>query len=272
MEAAAGHEEYIHVRLNREHAVVAVTLVPDLDGYVEIDARSFRVFRDSVTGTSPFIAGQDSVWQRTLIRAGRLIADRGGAIGDLPRQGSDRLRGLASVLHQSGAGTIAIPLLDHIVDSTAAVDTYSVVNAVMSGLVFLGRHARDRAAAGGNASLRATIWPADRNKPLALVHVDRNGFRNLLGSALASYPPVVATGVAEVEDLAAGGASMLSATHALCTGLVQEFGYPEVDHITRGGQIQLDYWPAEVEVSLQTWAARVGVSVISATTTTSAAT
>jgi hypothetical protein len=38
MEAAVSHEEYRRVRLDRQNAVVAVTPVPDLDGYAEIDA------------------------------------------------------------------------------------------------------------------------------------------------------------------------------------------------------------------------------------------
>lgn len=265
LEAAAEHEEYLRIRLYRDQAFVAITVVPDLDGYVEINARTFRAFQDSVAGTSPLIAGQYTPWRRTFIRAGRLIADAG--VSPVPTDG--RFSGSACVLHQSGAGTIAIPLPHLIVSSALAIDTYSLVNAIMSGLVFLARHARDRAGTGGNASLRAIIWPIDPNQPkLGLVQIDRLGFRNPVGSTSVSHPPALAAAVADVDDLAVSGPEMLMATYTLCTGLVQEFGYPEIDHITRDGQLQMRFWPAEVENSLRSWAAQVGVSATSSDTTT----
>jgi hypothetical protein len=267
LDAAETHEKYLLSHLDVEHRTfVVLTLVPDLDGYVEINSRSFAEFRTSMTGTTPLIVVRDSRWQRTLLRAGRLIADS-SLENDEPTAKFGGFRRLSCVLHQSGAGSFAVPVARTAADDPAvAVDSSGMVDAVLSGLVFLAGHARDRAAAGGGASLRATVWPVDNRVPTVLTRLDGRGFRDSLGSTHVMSSPV-ATAVADLDDLAASGPPMVAVAHTLATGLMQEFGHPEAQEIAEDGTLRLEWWPRECQSILRSWAERVGVSLSSSTTT-----
>jgi hypothetical protein len=210
LDAAETHEKYLLSHLNVERrAFVVLTLVPDLHGYSKINSRSFAEFRTSMTGTTPLIVVRDSRWQRTLLRAGRLITD-GSLESDEPNTKPGGFRGLSCVLHQSGAGSLAVPVARTAAnDSTVAVDSSYLVDALLGGLVFLAGHARDRAAAGDGASLRATVWPVDSRVPAVLTRLNTRGFRDSLGSTRVISPPV-AMAVADLDDLAASGLPMVA--------------------------------------------------------------
>ncbi|WP_146173750.1 hypothetical protein [Saccharothrix carnea] len=48
--------------------------------------------------------------------------------------------------------------------------------------------------------------------------------------------------LADIGDLVDDGASLLSATHGLCAGLMQGFGFPEPLQVTSAGELRRDYW------------------------------
>ncbi len=96
------------------------------------------------------------------------------------------------------------------------VEEEVVVNAVVSGLRFLARHARDRAGAGGMATLRATIWPVSAQLPAYLFH--NRGFSGpSLGCQQIETPPT-AEAVFDIDDLAIDSSPLMPATYTLATG------------------------------------------------------
>jgi hypothetical protein len=71
--------------------------------------------------------------------------------------------------------------------------------------------------------------------------------------------------VADLDELADGGAALPAAAHALSTGPVQKFGHPEAQQLTQDGKLRLRYWAPRVRSSLQAWAVQVGAELASDT-------
>jgi hypothetical protein len=140
------------------------------------------------------------------------------------------------------------------------VDNNLLVLGIAAALRMLGTHARDRAAAGGLANLRATIWPAGETIPIALV--SNVGFRNEpAGPAVLRERPA-ADAVADLDDLATDGPGQVAATYRLASGLHQAFGKPEAPLVTVDGGLRLRYWYPSAQQALATWAAANGVETI----------
>lgn len=124
---------------------VAVTLMPDVPGYFQLDAARFRAFRQEVTGC-PAILDSNFYWERHRVASGRLIAS--GGTEEKPRY-------LGCELYQDGSGSFAtaVALADQPPPGRPEGRVYvldeRVVDAIWSGARFLARHARDRAAVGG---------------------------------------------------------------------------------------------------------------------------
>ena len=146
-------------------------------------------------------------------------------------------------------------------DATASqFDDESVVNIVWSGLRFLARHARDRAAAGGSAAARATVWPVSEELPARLMHSRFHGISQVLGKHTPTSPPT-AVGVFDIDDLAEDGPPLVAATYALATGLFQGFGHPEALQMTSGDAIRIKYWRHGVPPQLRLWSQPAGVEL-----------
>lgn len=136
-----------------------------------------------------------------------------------------------------------------------------VVNAILTGLRFLGRHARDRAAAGGNALVRAHV------------HVDSSdrGTVNLgTGGRATSDPRWVmdqdgpaqpAECAAPLDALADDGPDLVAAAYLLASDLLQAFWLPEVLQLTREGQIRGQYWSKVRIPQIREWAVQAGVTI-----------
>jgi hypothetical protein len=128
---------------------------------------------------------------------------------------------------------------------------------VLSGLRFLARHARDRAASGGNAVVRVTLWPVTEETPAVLMQ--KRAHRALLGDQIVKPP--IATGTFDLDDLAEDGAPLVAATSALTTGLIQHFGYPESLQMTSDGTIRIRYWEQGYGQRVQAWAEACSVQI-----------
>jgi hypothetical protein len=232
---------------------VVVTLVPDLGGDFTINLKAMRDFQQEIIGHQPLILNWSLLWRRAFVGGRRLVAD--GTSND------DALaRWLACELHESGAGSFAATVDRRRDDATASeLHDESVVNVVWSGLRFLARHARDRAAAGGSAAARATVWPVSEQLPARLMHDRFHGFSEVLGRHAPTSPPV-SVGVFDIDDLAEDGPPLVSVTYTLATGLFQEFGFPEALQMTSGGAIRINYW-RHSRPELATWASGAGVAV-----------
>jgi Putative DNA-binding domain len=250
----AQYERNLIARLDTsEQTYVVVTLVPDLGGHFTIDMKAMRDFQQEIVGHQPLILNGALLWTRAFVGSRRLVAD--GTSND-----DAGARWLACELHESGAGSFAAAVDRRRDDATASeLHEEAVVNVVWSGLRFLARHARDRAAAGGSAVARATVWPVSEQLPARLMHSRFHGIREVLGRHTPTSPPV-SVGVFNIDDLAEDGPPLVSATYTLATGLFQEFGYPEALQMTSGGAIRINYW-RHGRPELMTWASGAGVEV-----------
>src|SRR5258708_22611397 len=98
----------------------------------------------------------------------------------------------------------------------------------MSGLLLLAKHARDRGAAGGNARIRAHIFPISAERPTGLGDTRNHGFLNPLGDRLLTVQPLAAEAAAELDDLAQPGAGFGAAGALLVNETGQAFGVAEM--------------------------------------------
>jgi hypothetical protein len=236
-----------------EQTYVVVTLVPDLGGGFAIDMQAVREFQQAVSGRDPLILKRGIYWHRAFVGRRRLVAD--GTLN------GGRSRWLACELHESGAGSFAAAVADRRRgDATASeLDDEDLVNVVWSGLRFLARHARDRAAAGGGASARASVWPVSDKLPARLTHHRFHGVSKALGVHMPTTPPV-SVGVFNVDDLAEDGPPLVAATYSLASGVFQEFGHPEALQMTSPGALRIKYW-RHSRHELMNWASAAGVEL-----------
>ena len=241
---------------------VVTSLVPDLPGELVIDQAAFSTARAELMGQRPLIMPSSLSWQRVTIGRRRLLAD--GAM-DSGRPA----RWLSADLHEDGAGVFAAHVLSPVsseADSGTGEPVVrrvlddSMVNGILSGLRFLACHARDRAAAGGNALIRSQLYPLSRQQPLQLAQY-RNGFIDSLGTRIMTEAASTTERVAPLESLASGGPALVSAAYLLATDIFQGFGAAEAAQLTRDGAVRLPYWDREVLPHLQQWAVNAGISV-----------
>ncbi len=240
---------------------VVVSLVPDLRGDLVIDQAALRSARTELMGQQPMIMPTTLGWRRVNIGRRRLLAD--GTMNSEPQA-----RWLSAELHDDGAGVFSAFVFSPGSSAISSngdepvirpINDESAINGILSGLRFLGRHARDRATAGGNALMRAQIYPVEPGQPLRLVH-SRNGFMDSLGTHVLTDSPSPAERVAPLESLAADGPELISAAYLLATDVFQAFGWAEAAQLTREGQVRLPYWNREWQQYMQPWAASAGIT------------
>jgi hypothetical protein len=248
-----------------EQTFVVVTLVPDLPGDFLVNSRTLRDFQQEVANKDPLIIQRGVSFQHVLVGSRRLIAHGGPS----PVAGATYL---ACEPHQSGAGVFAAIADNRRPPEDAATSAFSrirdedLVLDVWSGLRFLARHARDRAAAGGHATVRVSLWPVTDRIPAVLVQDRGFGFEERLGRQEVTTEPVT-TGAFDIDDLAEDGPPLVAATSYLVTGLIQHFGFPETLQMTSDGTIRTRYWNSQrYGPSVQRWATVAGVETTDETT------
>jgi hypothetical protein len=239
-----------------DQTFVAVTLVPDLAGDFVLNKKTLSEFEQEVRAKDPHVIQRGITFQNTSVGSRRLIAHGGSNAATATY--------LACELHQSGAGAFAAFIdhrrPEHMGDPSTLISRIgdeTLVVGVLSGLRFLARHARDRAASGGNAAVRTTLWPVTEDTPAILVQNRAHG--GSLGHQIIKPP--VATGAFDLDDLAEDGAPLVAATSALTTGLIQHFGYPETLQTTSDGAIRIRYWEQGHSQRVQKWAEACSVQI-----------
>ncbi len=144
---------------------VAISLVPDLPGDFTISQKVYRQFQQEIIQTRIALFSS-SHYTRAWTGRRRLLADGTGDHSPLARWS-------ALDLHTDGSGVYAIRVADLTkrqewaeapTDRDAPppvqlVDDESIVLGILSGLLCLAQHARDRAATGGGVLLRAQLHP-----------------------------------------------------------------------------------------------------------------
>lgn len=259
LDEAAQYEADLVTRLDTSATTFAVvTLVPDVAGDFTLDTKALKEFKDGVIHKDPFGVPLGAVWYRGSVGSGRLVAD-------------DRLSGkglatrLSCELYESGAGSFAANVSNREAmapgtedASVSEVDDEYVFNALWGGLRFLAHHARDRAAAGGNATVRASIWPVTPALQARLVQ--SRAFRDQLGDQQADRPPY-ASAVFDIDDLAEDRGPLIAATAVLANGIVQHFGQPEALQATTDGAIRIKYWHRDIQQRVRAVAEGAGIEV-----------
>ncbi|MEV6644696.1 ATP-binding protein [Amycolatopsis sp. NPDC051371] len=255
LDVAEVHERFLLERLNTDlMTYVVLTLVPDQDGHVEINYSSFNAFRTAMLNRDPMQIYPGTDFKRAFVGPDRLMTDAG--------YGDHRMDLIAFVLHRTGAGSFAAAVDRRREDSSSSdIEDEYLTARVISGLQFLAKNARDRAAAGGSVSLRATLVPVTPELPARLVHSRNFGSTQTLGGTISLVTPPVATTLADLDDLASDGPQLLTTTFALVSGLKQQFGYPEALQVSADGHIRIKYWTTQIGAALQSWAEQNSVEV-----------
>jgi hypothetical protein len=241
---------------------VAVSLVPDVPGDLSITGEVFTTFQRQITSQPATVVPTD-------VRALRASVGRRRLLADGTRDDSPLAKWISFELHTDGSGVFAICVLDTMKGrpgQDAAGDEprpqrlqdEGIVIAVMSGLLQLAQHARDRAAAGGNALVRAQVFPVSPMRPTGLGHNRFHGFADSRGSpALITQPPVAETAAA-LDDLAQPCPGLVAASALLADEIGQAFGVAEMGQLTRNGQLRRPYWSGP---QILTWAEQHGIEV-----------
>lgn len=247
-----------------DQAWIVMSLVPDLAGSLVVNQAALNAARDEMIGRQPLIMPTGLSWQRVSIGRRRILAD--GTMDN-----SRRARFLSADLHYDGAGTLAAfvlarrpPQVAPNADEPEArqIDDEMVVNGVLSGLQFLARHARDRSAAGGNALIRAQLYPVWGEQPLRLTY-NRGfgrGFCDSLGDRIMTDAGAPPERVAPLDALATDGPDLVAAAYLLATDVFQEFGWAEAAQLTSDGRVRLRYWREEWQDRVAQWAATAGIT------------
>jgi hypothetical protein len=245
---------------------VIVSLVPDIPGELSIDSDTFRTFatdiKDKPVLVVPVIGTR---FLRPRVGRRRLLAD--ATADDSPQP-----KWVSLELHTDGSGVCSIGVPD-IMEGRAPspsvgppvrrVEDEKLALAVMSGLLLLARHARDRAAAGGNALIRAQIFPIRSERPTGLGQARFHGFPDALGDRVLTVQPPAAEAAGELDDLAHPGPGLVAASAMLVNEIGQAFGLAEMGQLSRDGQLRRPYWSDQ---QVFTWAEQHGIEVIDDTT------
>jgi hypothetical protein len=242
--------------LDPERTWISTVVVPELPGEFVIDQQTWRRYNQDMVGTDPMLLQRGVTWQRLRVGQRRLIADGEGGASPLATW-------LSAELHDDGAGSFAVELPDRIgrygaisEDIMRMVADEDVVNAVLSTIQFLARHARDVAAAGGNAMVTIAL---SSGIPVALGHNRASSSR--LGTQDLKSLPTPNQRMFPLESLAAEGPELVTAAYILASDVFQAFGFIEALQVTREGCIRINYWKQEVQSAVRSWAERAGVEV-----------
>jgi len=261
LERAQLIEKEAVARLDTDRAEwLVVSIVPDFSGEYVVDLPARNAFQAEIVNTSPAVIPYGLTWTRASVGRRRLLAD--GATGDDPRA-----RYLSSELHDDGAGVFAAVVAEERRDPVSgatpplSIGDEAAVNVVMSGLRFLGSHARDRAAATGDALVRVFIYPMNPRRQIMLSHGRFHGVEQQLGAHILTGPENPAERVLPLDSIATAGPELLSASYLLLTELFQAFGWPEVVQVTREGVLRRRYWNAQLQGTVVRWAELHGIEV-----------
>jgi len=244
---------------------VVVSLVPDLAGSLVLNQATLSTARNELMGQPPLVMPIGRSWQRVSIGRRRILADA-------TTDNSRRARFLSADLCDDGAGVFAAVVLSRLLPQGAPsagepearqIDDEMVVNGILSGLRFLARHARDRAAAGGNALIRAQLYPVGGQQPLRLTYNRgfSRGFGDPLGDRIMTDTGAPPERGAPLDALAADGPGLVTAAYLLATDLFQEFGWAEAAQFTSDGRVRLQYWSKEWQDPVTQWVATAGIAI-----------
>ena len=248
-------------RLDTNQGWLVATLVPDLPGGFSIDQASFRDFQAATVDQGPRGFGlHGASFNRALVRRRRLVGT------GLHPENKDVYTWTACELHENGNGAFGsrIDRRPRTLGTEEAkgylIDDEVAITIAAAAIRYLAQHARNRAAAGGLATIRMTIYPVTVEAPVTLTQSRAFSLDNLGRYDLPNRP--TADTVANIDAVAIDGPGLVGTTYRLVSDLFQEFGVPEPLQLTADGAIRLPYWHREAQGHIEAWAKANGVEII----------
>jgi hypothetical protein len=251
-------EQAAQDRLDRSRdAWLLVSLAPELPGSVAISSCTFEQFRGRTVGRN--IAIMPIGWG-----FGRASVGRRRFLADATRDNAPHAQQVTLELHSDGAGVFGLQLGDIGLGvepprPNQTISDEAIVITVLSGLLRLGQHARDDAAAGGNALARAILLPSD-GRPVEIGQV-RTGFPESMSRVAIGDERVVAEASAPLEELATPGTAVVATAAMLVNELGQSFGITEFGHMSSVGEIRRRYWSSTFNQQMLSWAEQHRIAV-----------
>lgn len=260
-------------RVDHDHNPwLLVALIPDLAGDMSISSDLLRQFREETQNREAWMVTPMGVgFRRARVGYRRLLAD-GAATESAPADW------VSAEYLTDGAGTYALRLSDleqrrsGIVASTPPgepstkielVDDEMVAAAILTGLIRLARHARDRAAAGGIALVRAQLLPSLAATSIGIGHLRFHGLPESAGAAASPDEIWHSDAAANLDELADPGPELIRVAAALCDELGQAFGLPQQCQFARDdGSMLRRYWKSPQAME---WAEASGIPISDAT-------
>ncbi|MER7894275.1 ATP-binding protein [Micromonospora sp. NPDC094482] len=240
-----------------EYGWVIVSLVPDLPGEMILTQDAFKDWEMEVRRGRPTLTNEGVGINRTRVGRRRLLAD---GTSNYAAQS----RWVSMELHTDGSGTFALGVAnlnrrrrDEEGAQNSRVRLLSdegIASGIVSGLLQLGRHARDRAAAGGNALIRAQLYPVRGTQPATIGHTRFYGLGESRSGEQYQVVADPAEAAAAVDDLAHPGPTLIEAAALLLDELGQAFGVAEMGQLTRDGRIRRRYWSSTRQPEIVKWA------------------
>jgi hypothetical protein len=232
---------------------LVVAQMPELPGDLVIDSAGLSAIQAQLVGRSPLFF-QGSSYMHAAVGRRRYLLGGG--------QSQDSEKYVAADLHTDGGGAFAAQLGDirrnqsigggdnsapHLISDEA------VTEGLISGLLTLGQHARDRSAAGGSVLVRATLVPTAR--PIEVGHARSMGFGDSRSSRSWTLGPVTPVETsARLDEVASPGVPLVQTARLLADQIGQVFGIAEMKQISADGVIQLRYWSGAEKSSVAAWA------------------
>ncbi|GAA1022093.1 hypothetical protein Aple_064600 [Acrocarpospora pleiomorpha] len=241
---------------------VMVSLVPDLPGDMVVNWDTFTAFKRGFGSEDPVLLtnGWNS-WERIAPGPRCLILDTGARL-----EYDERVEGQTAQLYADGAGVFAMHQPD--LNARARLDgrgddlpcrlgELSLMVAVLSGVRFLARYARDYAYAGGDALIRVKVGDPD---PLRMeLGTMGSGATVRLGQFVRHGAS--AERAAPLEELADDTPQLVATAAYLVGDIMRAFGHPDVLHITTDGRVAPGRW-GEYAGSIRAWAERAGIETV----------
>ncbi|MER8103929.1 RNA-binding domain-containing protein [Kitasatospora sp. NPDC094016] len=257
-------EDLVGALADRNEPHLIVTLVPEIAGEMTVDSARFAQYKDELLGTEFYLGQGHRLFGDVAVGARRLIVQetRGAARAEL---------------HRDGSAAIALPLHQHLSVPNGDepnwlqyVEPGDVVYQLLCALPFLAGHARDRAAAGGTAQVKATLVDDMASHPCRRLNVDPRRPRPLpltvdfLHPATSQRMPTstqpcgfaYSEATVLLDDVADHSVSLPQATAALADELLHAYGLPDNQVITRKGHLNTGLFTSRNRGAVARWAAQ----------------
>ncbi len=243
------------------HLIVA--LVPEIPGEMIVNASTFERYRVELLGADLYLGQGHRVFGYATVGARRLIAQE--SRGD---------HGARAELHRDGSAALVLPLYTYQSKTRSDevdlqfVELGEVVYKLLCALPFLAGHARDRAAAGGTAVVRAVLVNDIGSHPDASMHtaaeyrdplpmtVDRlhSGVGRRLETSTQPCDYAYSEATVLLDDVADHDRGLLQAAAVLADELLHAYGIPETGLITADGQLRTAGFTDHNRGALAAWA------------------